>query len=245
MSSPRNHPAAIATSSQGPVTQTQNKTHVPQLMSYDLEQLLTEVKLVQHECQNECQRLHEDTEAFKSNLQTEVNELTQALQEERFRSERLEDQLNDLIELHQNEIENLKQCITDMEEKVQYQSEERLRDMIEMLDTCQTKISRLEHQQHQRESMVIIDGIENSNARAVAIKLINVVLTVLQVVLLLVATVSNILMPFLKTRVRILTTTMLIMAVLFVCRQWSDVDSYLQQLLQRYGFGSSTQQRHT
>ena len=50
--------------------------------------------------------------------------------------------MNDLIELHQNEIENLKQGIADMEEKIQYQSEERLRDVYEMLDSCQTRVSR-------------------------------------------------------------------------------------------------------
>lgn len=49
--------------------------------------------------------------------------------------------MNDLIELHQNEIENLKQGIGDMEEKIQYQSEERLRDVYEMLESCQTRVS--------------------------------------------------------------------------------------------------------
>lgn len=48
--------------------------------------------------------------------------------------------MNDLIELHQNEIENLKQGIADMEEKVQYQSEERLRDVHDVLENCQTRV---------------------------------------------------------------------------------------------------------
>lgn len=61
--------------------------------------------------------------------------------EERFRTERLEEQINDLTELHQNEVENLKQAMADMEEKVQYQSEERLRDIHEILEHCQTKVT--------------------------------------------------------------------------------------------------------
>jgi DNA repair exonuclease SbcCD ATPase subunit len=65
---------------------------------------------------------------------------TSRLQEERFRTERLEEQINDLTELHQNEVENLKQAMADMEEKVQYQSEERLRDIHEILEQCQTKV---------------------------------------------------------------------------------------------------------
>lgn len=126
--------------------------------------------------------------------------LSSALQEERFRSERLEEQINDLTELHQNEVENLKQNITDMEEKVQYQSEDRLRDIQEMLESCQTKIWKMEHQQQQHQQYVTLEGIDNSNARALVVKLINVVLTVLQVVLLVVATGAGIMMPFLRTR---------------------------------------------
>lgn len=45
----------------------------------------------------------------------------------------------------QNEIENLKQAIADMEEKVQYQSDERLRDVNEVLENCQTRVSSINH----------------------------------------------------------------------------------------------------
>lgn len=59
-----------------------------------------------------------------------------------FRYERLEEQLNDLTELHQNEMTNLKQELASMEEKVAYQSYERARDIqvknpsLEVLKTC-------------------------------------------------------------------------------------------------------------
>jgi uncharacterized protein (DUF4213/DUF364 family) len=45
--------------------------------------------------------------------------------------------------IFQNEIENLKQAMADMEEKVQYQSDERLRDVNEVLENCQTRVSKL------------------------------------------------------------------------------------------------------
>lgn len=88
----------------------------------------------------ECVHIARQGVSLQQALQREVTFMSQALQEERFRSERLEEQVNDLTELHQNEVENLKQTITDMEEKVQYQSEERLRDIHEMLESCQTKV---------------------------------------------------------------------------------------------------------
>lgn len=88
----------------------------------------------------ECHRLSEEAETLKSQMRQDYAFFSQALQEERYRYERLEEQMNDLIELHQNEIENLKQGIADMEEKVQYQSEERLRDVHELLESCQTRV---------------------------------------------------------------------------------------------------------
>ena len=45
------------------------------------------------------------------------------------RYERLEDQLNDLTELHQHETINLKQELASIEEKVAYQAYERARDI--------------------------------------------------------------------------------------------------------------------
>ncbi|KAK2582928.1 hypothetical protein KPH14_008991 [Odynerus spinipes] len=167
------------------------------------------------------ERMREKLDGLKA-LQQEVAYLSHGLQEERFRCERLEEQINDLTELHQNEVENLKQTITDMEEKVQYQSEDRLRDIHEMLESYQTKICKMEHQQQQHQQYVTLEGLDNSNARVLFVKLINVVLTVMQVILLLVATGAGIMMPFLTTRVRILTTTLVVLGIVFVLKQWPE-----------------------
>jgi hypothetical protein len=107
--------------------------------------------------------------------------------------------------------------MADMEEKVQYQSDERLRDVHEVLENCQTRVScggcglqpsrfslrfslQIQKMEHLSQQQFTVEGIDNSNARALVVKLINVVLTILQVVLLLTATAAGILMPFLKTR---------------------------------------------
>lgn len=58
----------------------------------------------------------------------------------------------------------------------------------------------MEHQALQQQQYVSLEGLDNSNARALVVKLINVLLTVLQVILLLVATGAGIIMPFLRTR---------------------------------------------
>lgn len=179
-----------------------------------IKSLLAEIQ----ERKEDCDKLKERIERLESN-QKEFESLTAAFESERFRAENLIEQMNDMQELHQTEIENLKQAMADMEEKVQYQSDERLRDINEVLENCQTRISKMEHMSQQ---IVTVEGIDNSNARALIVKLINVVLTVLQVILLLVATGAGILMPFLKTRVRVLTTFFFVLLIIFIFRSWPD-----------------------
>ncbi|XP_078468281.1 transmembrane and coiled-coil domains protein 1-like isoform X3 [Lampetra planeri] len=73
-------------------------------------------------------RLGHLLEAVKAQHQQEYAVLSQSLHEERYRFERLEEQLSDLTELHQNEMMNLRQELVSMEEKVAYQAYERARD---------------------------------------------------------------------------------------------------------------------
>ncbi|XP_033229987.1 transmembrane and coiled-coil domains protein 2 isoform X2 [Belonocnema kinseyi] len=219
------------TSESGPGSRGQTHTCHGHRDTFSLKSIFSELQ----EHRENFDRMREKLEGLKT-LQQEVSYLSHAVQEERFRCERLEEQINDLTELHQNEVENLKQTITDMEEKVQYQSEDRLRDIHEMLESCQTKIWKMEHQQQQHQQYVTLEGLDNSNARALVVKLINVVLTVLQVILLLVATGAGIMMPFLRTRVRILTTTFVVLGIVFVLKQWPevhDVGSHLMRHLKQ------------
>ncbi|XP_026682656.1 transmembrane and coiled-coil domains protein 2-like isoform X1 [Diaphorina citri] len=185
----------------------------------NMEAILAELRLRR----DENDRLRSKLEHVRQFCSKNIDTLNQTLHDERFRIERLEEQINDLTELHQNEVENLKTTISDMEEKVQYQSEERLRDICELLEACQTKISKMEHQQAQHQQYLTLEGLDNSNARALFVKLINVVLTVLQVVLLVVATAAGIMMPFLRTRLRFLSTIVLLAAMFIMMKQWPEV----------------------
>nr|XP_050852481.1 transmembrane and coiled-coil domains protein 2-like isoform X2 [Vespula vulgaris] len=219
------------TSESGPGSRGQTHTCHSNNAALSFKSIFSELQ----EHRDSLERMREKLDGLKA-LQQEVAYLSHGLQEERFRCDRLEEQINDLTELHQNEVENLKQTITDMEEKVQYQSEDRLRDIHEMLESCQTKICKMEHQQQQHQQYVTLEGLDNSNARALVVKLINVVLTVLQVILLLVATGAGIMMPFLRTRVRILTTTFVVLGIVFVLKQWPevhDVGSHLMRHLKQ------------
>ncbi len=54
--------------------------------------------------------------------------------------------------------------------------------------------------QQQQQHMISMEGIDNSNFRALLTKLINVMLSLLAVVLIFVSTVASMLGPFLTTR---------------------------------------------
>jgi hypothetical protein len=67
--------------------------------------------------------------------------------------DRLEDQLNDLTELHQHEMGNLKQDMASIEEKIEYRLDERTTDLNDLVDSCQTKVRK----SHMRISVCVTD----------------------------------------------------------------------------------------
>ncbi|KAM8866858.1 transmembrane and coiled-coil domains protein 1b isoform 1-T1 [Synchiropus picturatus] len=175
-------------------------------------------------------RLEDSFESLKTHYQTDHTLIHEALQEERYRCERLEEQLNDLTELHQNEILNLKQELASMEEKIAYQSYERARDNQEALEACQTRISKMELQQQQQQ-VVQLEGLENATARTLLGKLINVLLAVMAVVLVFVSTVANCVVPLMKTRSRTLSTLLYVVLLAFLWRHWEAISEYLHRFL--------------
>ncbi|KAM4588322.1 transmembrane and coiled-coil domains protein 2 isoform 2-T2 [Odontesthes bonariensis] len=165
-------------------------------------------------------------EDMKGQLHSDYSYMTQCLQEERYRYERLEEQLNDLTELHQNEMTNLKQELASMEEKVAYQSYERARDIQEAVESCLTRITKLELQQQQQQ-VVQLEGVENANARALLGKLINVILALMAVLLVFVSTLANFITPLMKTRSRVAATVLLTLLLFILWKQWDFVETWL------------------
>uniref|UniRef100_A0A3Q3FDZ8 Transmembrane and coiled-coil domain family 2 n=1 Tax=Labrus bergylta TaxID=56723 RepID=A0A3Q3FDZ8_9LABR len=165
-------------------------------------------------------------EDMKGQLQSDYSYMTQCLQEERYRYERLEEQLNDLTELHQNEMTNLKQELASMEEKVAYQSYERARDIQEAVESCLTRITKLELQQQQQQ-VVQLEGVENANARALLGKLINVILALMAVLLVFVSTLANFITPLMKTRARVGATVLLTLLLFVLWKQWDFLEPWL------------------
>lgn len=173
-------------------------------------------------------QLEGSMEDLKAQLQRDYTYMTQCLQEERYRYERLEEQLNDLTELHQNEMTNLKQELASMEEKVAYQSYERARDIQEAVESCLTRVTKLELQQQQG---VQLEGVENANARALLGKFINVILALMAVLLVFVSTIANFITPLMKTRLRITSTALLVLILFLLWKHWDSLTYLLEHVL--------------
>ncbi|KAJ8384363.1 hypothetical protein AAFF_G00206160 [Aldrovandia affinis] len=185
--------------------------------------LLEEVREIR-EAQNQ---LAEDMEGLKEQFKRDYGFITQTIQEERYRYERLEDQLNDLTELHQHETTNLKQELASIEEKVAYQAYERARDIQEALESSQTRIAKLELQQQQQQ---VVQG-ESTDAKALLGKCINVMLAIVTVILVCVSTVARFTTPLMRSRLHVVCTFFGVTLLAVFWRNWEHLQVALERML--------------
>ncbi|XP_063052858.1 transmembrane and coiled-coil domain protein 3-like isoform X2 [Engraulis encrasicolus] len=172
--------------------------------------------------------LAHDMEGLKERFKTDYSFLTETLQEERYRYERLEDQLNDLTELHQHEMANLKQVLASIEEKVAYQANERARDLTDALEACQTRVSKLELQQQQQQA---VQWESSGDARVLLGRCINILLALATVVLVFVSTAAKFTAPMLRSRLHLLATTLGLLLLVFCWKHWDQLQCVVERLL--------------
>ncbi|KAM8750864.1 transmembrane and coiled-coil domain protein 3-like [Acanthopagrus schlegelii] len=173
-------------------------------------------------------QLEEDLEELKTQFKREYDIISQTLQEERYRCERLEDQLNDLTELHQNEMTNLKQELASIEERVAYQAQERARDIQEALESCQTRVSKLELQQQQQQQTV---QLESHDARVLLGKSINIMLAIITVILVCVSTAAKFAAPLMRSRHHVVATFLGVCFLTIFWKNWDRLQCAIDRLL--------------
>ncbi|XP_023283541.1 transmembrane and coiled-coil domain protein 3-like [Seriola lalandi dorsalis] len=173
-------------------------------------------------------QLEEDMEELKAQFKREYGIISQTLQEERYRYERLEDQLNDLTELHQHEMSNLKQELASIEERVAYQAHERARDIQEALESCQTRVSKLELQQQQQQQTV---QLESHDARVLLGKSINIMLAIITVILVCVSTAAKFAAPLMRSRYHVVATFLGICFLTIFWKNWDRLQYTIDRVL--------------
>ncbi|KAM4569421.1 transmembrane and coiled-coil domain protein 3 isoform 2-T4 [Odontesthes bonariensis] len=189
---------------------------------------LVEVLDVVREIREAQSQLAEDMETLNTQFKRDYSYFTQVMQEERYRYERLEDQLNDLTELHQHETSNLKQELASIEEKVAYQAYERARDIQEVLESCQTRVSKLELQQQQQQQTV---QLENTDAKVLLGKCISIMLAIVTVILVCVSTAAKFTATLLRSRVHLALTCVAVSVLVLLWKNWEHLQYTLERLL--------------
>ncbi|XP_013981365.1 transmembrane and coiled-coil domain protein 3 [Salmo salar] len=172
-------------------------------------------------------QLEEDMETLRTQFKKDYGFITQTLQEERYRYERLEDQLNDLTELHQAETADLKQELSSIEERVAYQAYERARDIQEALESCQTRVSKLELQQQQQQTV----QLESSDARVLLGKSINIMLALVTVILVCVSTAAKFAAPLLRSRRHVMGTFLGMCLLALFWKNWENFQRAMESVL--------------
>uniref|UniRef100_A0A8C6UK89 Transmembrane and coiled-coil domain family 3 n=1 Tax=Neogobius melanostomus TaxID=47308 RepID=A0A8C6UK89_9GOBI len=173
-------------------------------------------------------QLSEDIENLSTQFKRDQDFLTQMLQDERYRYRQLEEELNDLTELHQHETGNLKQELASIEEKVAYQAYERARDIQEALESCQTRVSKLELQQQQQQQTV---QLENADAKVLLGKCINIMLAIVTVILVCVSTAAKFTAPLLRSRFHLVLTCVAVSLLALLWKNWEHLQCAMEKLL--------------
>ncbi|XP_066468799.1 testis-specific protein TEX28 [Tiliqua scincoides] len=165
--------------------------------------------------------LENESHKLEAAWRSDKQQMMERLQEEKKRHYHLEVQVNDVIQLNLCEITNLKHDLACTEEKMVYQSYERSRDIWEVLESYQTRLTRLETQQQtqQQEAM----ELPKASVYKLYGQLMNLLLTIATILLVCVSTISAFTFPFRSTRWRAISTVLLIITITLAWNYLSDI----------------------
>ena len=87
--------------------------------------------------------------------------------------------------------------------------------------------------QQVQQQYLHIEGLDSTDARALLMKVITALITVVHVLFFILGTVINIVKPFVRTTTRILATSILVMCAAFIYYQQENVVAVFHKFKQR------------
>ncbi|CAJ0938185.1 unnamed protein product, partial [Mesorhabditis belari] len=147
-------------------------------------------------------------------VQKELKFFEKSQQEDRFRFQKLEDQLNETIDLHQAEVNVVRQELSNIANRLDYQYNDRFKKVEETMETTQNHMQRMEHTF--KESLDLrLQGTAWWNAMLLGGA--NVLVEILKLLLFLIAIVLDFFKPFTGTRTRTgLLITIIIASIILI-----------------------------
>ncbi|CDW53435.1 Tmemb cc2 domain containing protein [Trichuris trichiura] len=185
--------------------------------------------------------LSENVSSIRNQMLQEYSYFHGALHEEKCRYQRLEDQLNDTIELHQAEVLNLKQEIETMEGRLRYQFRDQLQDLQDVIARSQDKNESIEKAVKDLQQAVGLENLSNVDAGGQALRAL---LLFLQIIIFLLFAMWQVVSPCFRTRTRLVTTITSVVVGIFVLKNWDALQGkayvwFLNSSIQSAGENSS------
>lgn len=96
----------------------------------------------------------------------------------------------------------------------------------EMLESCQTRVSKLELQQQQQQQTV---QLENADAKVLLGKCINIMLAIVTVILVCVSTAAKFTAPLLRSRLHLALTCVGVSVLALLWKNWEHIQCALER----------------
>ena len=151
----------------------------------------------------------------------------------------VEEQIHDLIELHQKETAEAKTYLVDTQDKMNYVFNERIRDMKDEITGLNTRIAKIEHRQKEDESLARTEAAKSVFGE-MAFKMVDVLLLFGQLVIAVVGAVSHFFQMTAENSTRLVVFLVCIIAFLVIFQFREDlpfnkeitaaVDTFVQRL---------------
>ncbi|XP_036126401.1 testis-specific protein TEX28 [Molossus molossus] len=162
-------------------------------------------------------------QSLKERYLTDLQVSLESLQEEKCRQALMEELVNDHLQRHLNEIYHLKQNLAYTEEKMAYLSYERAKEIWEVMETFQSRISKLETLQQVTQ----LDVTENlrSCSQKFMFQFLNLLLTLATIFLVFIFTSCACPLPLLNSHLRTCIMLMLIGVGVLAWKKWHAIPS--------------------
>lgn len=189
------------------------------------EEGFVELKEELRELKSQNQTLLDQINKIQHFAQTEFNFFNNALHEERIKAQRLEEVLNETIELHQAEMISLKSDLNTIGTRMDYQYCDRFRSIEEDIESTQNRIIRIEanvKEWTETRPQSLFGSLMLSGA--------NVLVELLKLVLFIVSVALDFVKPFTGTRTRA-GFVILFWVVFMILAQYFDFGSLFRRIL--------------
>lgn len=99
----------------------------------------------------------------------------------------------------------------------------------EALESCQTRVCKLELQQQQQQQQTV--QVENTDAKVLLGKCINIMLAIVTVILVCVSTAAKFTAPLLRSRVHLALTCVGLSLLAVIWKNWEHLQCALERML--------------